>query len=284
MNTPSQQTTFVLTPNIRLYRWFARAIIGVLRLNGRNRFSNEFIQCLDPQIETSFQSGVKLRFRTGHGRLLWRAMEAETLEPSIIHWIDGFSGDDCFYDIGANIGTYSLYAAKRGVRAFGFEAEMNNAQLFYDNVLLNGISANCTPLCLALGDVTTLDTLYLKGISKGDALHSVHQPSPYINPGSEIAGRIDVLVMTLDDAIEQFKLPTPTKLKVDVDGNELSVIRGAERSLRTINEIHIELDLALDSHIELYALLKSRAYVEKLKEIIPTGRGTSLANYIMARP
>ena len=89
---------------------------------------------LDPTINIRLPSGENLIFCTGHGRLVWRAKTLLT-EEEIIKWIDSSNKGDIFYDIGANVGNYSLYAAKtKGIKVYAFEPEINNVQLLYSNV------------------------------------------------------------------------------------------------------------------------------------------------------
>lgn len=79
--------------------------------------------------------------------------------------------------MGANIGSYSLFAAKKGVKTFAFEPEFNNIQVLYENIFLNQMEAICTPVPIGLGDSTSMEVLFLKSISKGDALHGVGRKS-----------------------------------------------------------------------------------------------------------
>jgi hypothetical protein len=53
-----------------------------------------------------------------------------------------------------------------------------------------------------------------------------------------------VLGVALDDLVESFGLPVPTHAKIDVDGYELDVLQGAQRSLtrREWRSIIVELD------------------------------------------
>ena len=76
-------------PSIRrqIVRLLCQLIIFVLRLNGRTIFSNEFIQLLDPKFKIKFEN-KDFTFRTGHGRLYWRAKTVLTEEPLMISWID----------------------------------------------------------------------------------------------------------------------------------------------------------------------------------------------------
>ena len=238
---PQDQNKQGFEPNfyIASLRKLARAMIFLLQLNGKNRFSNEFIQMLDPKMVVRLpNSDDELIFRTGHGRLLWRASTLFSEEPLAIKWIDSFNSNDCFYDVGANVGNYSLYAGKRGIRTFSFEPEYLNLSVLYENIFLNQLQEKCTPIPIALGDTTKLDVFYLKSVSKGDALHSVGRRSSYLDK-SHLTSMLNTLVMRLDDLLDLFDLPKPTALKIDVDGNELNVIKGAIKTLDFVKDIYI---------------------------------------------
>ena len=49
----------------------------------------------------------------------------------------------------------------------------------------------------------------------------------------EDSARPTTLAMTLDDAIESLGIPLPNHAKIDVDGGELHLLRGARRRLPT---------------------------------------------------
>ena len=69
---------------------------------------------------------------------LWRCRTYETKEPETLDWIDGFSREDVMFDVGANVGLYSLYAGKRGVRVYSFEPEAQNYAGLTSNCMANG--------------------------------------------------------------------------------------------------------------------------------------------------
>ena len=85
---------------------------------------------------------------------LWRADGYATKEPDTLAWIDGFlKPGDVFYDVGANIGQYALYAAKRlggQCRVLAFEPEALNYAKLNTNIVLNGQSETITAYCLAV--------------------------------------------------------------------------------------------------------------------------------------
>ena len=63
--------------------------------------------------------GRTLHFITPNRAVEWRVKTMFTKEPDTIAWIDGMHVGECFLDVGANIGLYSLYAALRGLREIG---------------------------------------------------------------------------------------------------------------------------------------------------------------------
>ena len=67
----------------------------------------------------------------------WRAKTLLTKEPETIEWINGFNKTDIFWDIGANVGVYSLYAALRGLSVLAFEPSPSNYYLLSRNIEIN---------------------------------------------------------------------------------------------------------------------------------------------------
>src|SRR6187455_11828 len=71
----------------------------------------------------------------------WRVDSLFTKEPDTIEWIGSFQPGEVLVDIGANVGMYSIWAAKtRGVRVYAFEPESQNYALLYKNIVLNNLS------------------------------------------------------------------------------------------------------------------------------------------------
>src|SRR5207248_1639628 len=75
--------------------------------------------------------------------------------PFTVEWIESsIRPGDVFYDIGANVGAYSLIAAKataNGARVFAFEPSARSFHDLSSNVLLNGCAESVVALPLALG-------------------------------------------------------------------------------------------------------------------------------------
>jgi len=152
-------------------------------------------------------------------------------EPFTIEWIHRIGAGEVLYDIGANIGAYSLVAARKpggGARVFAFEPASANWAALCANVVINSAGEQITPLPVALSNSDTLGAFSLRALEPGSARHSLGDleskegPALYHQP---------VLTFRLDDAIDRFGLPMPNHIKLDVDGGELAVLEGAQRAL-----------------------------------------------------
>lgn len=167
---------------------------------------------------------------------LWRAGHYDNKEPDTLDWIDTFFKEgDTMYDIGANIGQYSLYAAKKlngNAHILTFEPEALNFAKLNRNILLNNFGNTMTAYPLALSDKTGIDHFYSKAFKTGAALHALGRPITQGEKAFEPQNRQGIMAVSLDDLTGRFGLPFPTHIKVDVDGIEDRIVTGAYNTLR----------------------------------------------------
>jgi FkbM family methyltransferase len=153
-------------------------------------------------------------------------------EPFTVEWIQNQVGPgDVLYDIGANVGVYSLVAAKKksgGARVFAFEASYATVASLAANIVLNGAAEAITPLPVALSNATEMNVFDLRDLEPGAASHALGAPAP---DGGAPRYRQPVMTFRLDDLVELLRLPSPNHIKLDVDGGELAVLEGARRTL-----------------------------------------------------
>ena len=113
-----------------------------------------------------------LHFMTPTQLLQWRANSALSKEPDTVEWIDCFKSDEVFWDVGANVGIFSLYAARRrGVRVLAFEPSADNYMVLCRNVEMNVLGEYITPYCIAIAGKTELGVLNLASLEMGGALN-----------------------------------------------------------------------------------------------------------------
>ena len=164
-----------------------------------------------------------------------RATSVLTKQPGTIEWIDAFAPDSVFWDIGANVGVYTLYAARRGTRVVACEPAAVNYFLLSANCEANNLNNRVDCLLLGIGSgrgVTRFD------VSQFDSGGSFKRGEP---DGS--LARQSALVLSIDELVEDFGLPCPHYIKIDVPGMTEDIIDGAARTLRRpeVRELHIEL-------------------------------------------
>lgn len=169
-------------------------------------------------------------------------------EPDTVEWIENFlKPGDVFFDVGANVGAYSLVAAKffdGGVKVYAFEPAFLNYTQLCKNLHLNGCQASVVPLPVALSDKTALGVFNYHDLIPGGALHTFGAAIDHKGEAFEPAFTQHMISYRLDDLIGQFGLPAPNHIKIDVDGIELDVLVGARETLSNpaLRSLDVELE------------------------------------------
>ena len=170
-----------------------------------------------------------------HNHELWRANTFNEKEPDTLDWIDTwFRPGETIYDVGANIGQYAMYAARRldgRARILAFEPEALNYAKLNRNILLNGLGEVVTGYPFAISDRTAIQHFYSKTFAPGAALHALGEPVTQGAVPFAPQNRQGTLAVSLDDLTGRFGLPFPNHIKIDVDGIEDRIVAGASRTL-----------------------------------------------------
>jgi FkbM family methyltransferase len=118
-------------------------------------------------------------------------------------------------DVGANVGIYTLLAAKRGARVFAIEADPRNVKTLRHHVHLNGFDDLVTVFPVAVGDQEGTVTLFR---APGNSGHS--NLFDGIDP-------VQVPCRTIDS----LGLPHIDVCKMDIEGNELRALKGMDTTI-----------------------------------------------------
>jgi FkbM family methyltransferase len=218
--------------------------------------------------------------------LYWRGKTLLTKEVETIEWLDSLKQDDVLYDIGANIGVYSIYAGKNGHQVFAFEPGASNYSILNTNIHANDISSNVKSFCLAISDSSLFSTISLSSLVPGSAHNCFADNKNYADEEFVPKFEQGCFSMTLDEVIYTQKLPVPTYLKVDVDGLESKIIAGAKSLLQDpiLKSVLIELNENLDRDIQIIASLKENGFSVFKKGPTEGGQGTlGVRNFIFKR-
>jgi len=191
-------------------------------------------------------------------------------EPETVAWIQStLRANDVFYDVGANIGAYSLVACAQDaieLHVYSFEPGFSSYSALCRNVILNNFQDRIVPINVALSDQDGLGTMEYSSFSSGAALHRIVGRVKGTDD-ARCATRFSVLCARLDELIERFGLANPTVIKIDVDGGELAVIRGARRTLAlaSMRSLLVEVDVQSPLCAETVSLVESSGLVERAR-------------------
>jgi FkbM family methyltransferase len=164
-------------------------------------------------------------------------------EPETIEWIDKFEEKKILWDIGANIGLYSIYAAKTsGVSVFAFEPSVFNVELLARNINLNQLSDKICIVPIPLSDKPQFSLMRMSSTEWGGALSTFEKDIGW--DGNQISEVFNYQVWgsTIDEMLKKNSLPFPDYIKIDVDGIEHFILQGGLKVLSGVKEVLIEIN------------------------------------------
>jgi FkbM family methyltransferase len=169
-------------------------------------------------------------------------------EPMTVDWMKReLKPGDVLYDIGANVGAYSLIAAHildgEGT-VYAFEPSFINYNQLCRNIILNK-SQNCiTPLQIPLCREGRMDCFHYHSLHTGGSLHSFSRNIDYKADIFEPVASMGMLGLSLNDFAAIPGVKTPDLLKIDVDGLEHDILSGASSILgrKTLRSVLIEIN------------------------------------------
>tara|TARA_B100000768_G_C11283967_1_gene380634 strand:- start:1461 stop:2213 length:753 start_codon:yes stop_codon:yes gene_type:complete len=164
-----------------------------------------------------------------HFECYQRAINFSSKEIDTIEWIDGFDKKDIFFDIGANIGVYSLYAAKKVKEVYAFEPHFKNYYNLTINANLNSFS-NLKTFCLCFDNSTGIGIFNHYKTNSGSSTSQLNSVVDHNNKKFEAKLKQDVVIETIPSFIERAKV-FPNHIKIDVDGIEFQIIEGLKEIL-----------------------------------------------------
>jgi len=175
-----------------------------------------------------------------------RTTKQKPWEAPIEEWIASFPSGATFFDIGANTGAFSLLAAKlhgNRVMVCAVEPGFESFEALVQNIVQNEFGEVIVPLPIGLSDATGIEVFNYHRLGAGTARHRLGATDDSTERSSTPVAKHSVLAFRLDDLIERFRLPSPTHIKLDVDGVEDRVIAGAQRTLGlgSVREVWVEL-------------------------------------------
>jgi FkbM family methyltransferase len=179
--------------------------------------------------------------------LRMRAASLLSKEPETIEWLDSLTPGDVLWDVGANIGLFSLYAAaERSCVVRAFEPSAANYAILARNVQINDLEHRITAYALALAGETCLGVLNLDSTAIGTAMNEFGRAGDKSRYSANTHPRGHGMIgFTIDEFVSRFSPPLPTHIKLDVDGLEWPILQGAIATLKSpqLKSIIVELSI-----------------------------------------
>lgn len=191
---------------------------------------------------------VTLKFHTPNSLCQFRARTFSSKEPDTLEWIDEYGDGGVLYDIGANIGLYSVYFAKtKGCPVYAFEPSVFNLPALAKNINANGVQAQVRIVANPLSSSDGFAEFKLGSLEEGGALSAFGVD--YGHDGQELRSTFSYQTcgFSLDTLVERGIIDQkPSLIKVDVDGIEPLILDGARKTLSapTCRSVLIEVDEA----------------------------------------
>lgn len=223
----------------------------ILNLNYKILISN-YLAKFSSYLEVKIPND-KIFFFVPNYLVKWRVETFFTKEPETLNWIDGFDENDIFWDVGANIGLYSIYAAKKKIKVICFEPSTNNTRILTRNISRNNLHNQIYLFPIALTDIENkFLTMNESNIVEGSAHNSFGQNLNFEGKSFQPQCKYSIFGTTIDKIIEDEVLDKPNHIKIDVDGFEHLILNGATNLLseNKLKTVLVEINENYQEHFE----------------------------------
>jgi FkbM family methyltransferase len=167
----------------------------------------------------------------------WRVDTFFSKEPETLEWIDSFEKKEnlIFWDIGANIGLYSIYSSlkNKNSKTICFEPSTSNLRILSRNISINNLEKNIKILPIPL---TNKENCFLtmneSDFLEGGSLNSFGEKYDFQGKDFKINMKYQILGTTINNLIDNKILEIPDYIKIDVDGIEHLILEGGNKYLK----------------------------------------------------
>jgi FkbM family methyltransferase len=127
-------------------------------------------------------------------------------------FIENIGKHDVFFDVGANVGYFSIIGKKAGAEVYSFEPDKRNLDLLKENFEINKLSPNIQPVALGNqeGEISFVENDLQQGNSQVSQAETANK----------------VKITTLDNFVKNHV--KPTFFKVDIEGYECEFLKGGK--------------------------------------------------------
>ncbi len=191
----------------------------------------------------------KILFFTPNQLTEWRVKTFFIKEPETLEWIDSFDSDNktVFWDIGANIGLYSIYNALKNNNSitYSFEPSTSNLRVLSRNISINNLENKIKIISLPLSNLpNNFFKMNESNFVEGGALNTFKENFDFEGKVFEPKSKYSMLGTSINYLLENKILDVPDYIKIDVDGTEHLILKGADKFLnnKKIKSLSIEIN------------------------------------------
>jgi FkbM family methyltransferase len=187
--------------------------------------------------------GTKVNYSTlEFSWLKSRFEDIETLEPTTLTWIDEATPNSVLWDIGANIGSYAIYAAlSKKMKVVAFEPSPFNIEFLSRNIWLNNLEGQVTVVPNPLSSDATQAKLLMKSIEWGNSGSTFGENYAENGQPIEVEFEYQTIGFSMDQALTWLGLAQPDYIKLDVDGIEGLILSGGAKVLSKVKSLLVEM-------------------------------------------
>ena len=208
---------------------------------------NDFVQ------ERSYKSikilDKEIKFFVPNQLLEWRVDTYFSKEPETLEWIDSFQEKEnlIFWDIGANIGLYSIYNSLKHPKStiIAFEPSSSNLRVLTRNISINNLEKNIKVVPTPLTNKKNIFQEMNEGqFVEGGALNSFGEKFDFEGKEFKPTMKYNLLGTTINYFLENSILDIPDYIKIDVDGIEHLILEGGDKFLnnKKVKSLSIEIN------------------------------------------
>ena len=213
------------------------SLLKLFKFNVENLWSDKQDQKISKLVSqithTTNGHSYGLKFYTPNWLCRYRADTFSIKEPETLEWIDKNGCDGAFFDIGANVGLYSIYygMTKKG-NVYSFEPSVFNLALLTKNINANNLQGKVNVIANPLTETNQFADFSLSSTEQGGALSAFGVNYGYDGKPLEKMFSYQTLGFSLDFLCGSGIINEhPRMIKIDVDGIEHLILRGALNTL-----------------------------------------------------
>ena len=228
----------------------------------------------DTYKEVKLNSGKKLTLFSPNNLIELLVNDFYNKEPETLQWIDNFTKNKkiIFWDIGSNIGLYSIYAATQieNIEVISFEPSTSNLRILSRNISINNLENKVKIFQIPLGIKKNKflefnEEKFIEGVCNSSIEKNIDFEGKQMNP----ANKYQIFSTNIDEIIDNQILEIPDYIKIDVDGIEHLILKGGIKLFKNqkILEIQIEInENYLDQYNNVLKIMNECSFVFKEKK------------------